>query len=173
MKPGDIILTYKGALFSKLIKLFNRQETGDIYMAHCGIVIDDNTYIETDFRARLAPINALDSCANWEIWECPKITDLERIEVVAKAKSYFDRTYSITKLALHAFDAILGKIFMRDIFLFRKLSSSDKYIICSWIPACAYKVIGFEFTDPYYAATPDNIHTFVKKYRWNLVDSKT
>ena len=172
MKSGDIVLAFKGALFSRLIRLVTRRKNNPVVMTHSGIMIESNTYMETDIRARLSPIEALYKCEYWEIWQYPEITDLERVTITTNAKSYFNKTYSITKLMFHAFDAILGKILSRDIFFFRKLSKSDKYIVCSWIPSSVYHKIGIDFINPYYVATPDNIHDFLKEHNWKLVNKK-
>jgi hypothetical protein len=173
MKPGDIIFTDSGGLFSRLIRWITERTGNPIIMTHSAIVIDSNHFIESSIKAIISPIESLEKNKYYEIWSCQSLLDVERSIIVEKANSYFGRAYSIPKIITHAFDAILGKIFLRDIFLFRRLTDSDKYIICSWIVSCVYTKVGFEFTNPYYIATPDNIHDFVKKYNnWGLVKKK-
>jgi len=170
MKPGDIILTYSGSLFSRAIRWVTTRLGNDIIMTHSAIVIDSNYFVESNIKARISPIESLESNKYYEIWSNELLSDVERSNIVNTSRSYFDRVYSIPKIVTHALDAILGKIFLKDIFLFRKLTKSDEYIICSWIVSCAYTKIGINFTDPYYASTPDNIHDFITSNpSWKLV----
>ncbi len=173
MKAGNIIFTFNGQLFSKLIKFFTTRKDNPVVMTHCGVMVDDKTYIETDIQAKISSLKELDKCEYWEMWECPGISDLERFQLAARATLYFNRTYSVIKILCHMIDAILGKLAFRDVFFVRKLAKSEKYIICSWIPTTVYhKHLGINFTDPYYAATPDDIHDFVDEHKWTLVDKK-
>jgi len=142
-------------------------------MTHCGVVIDSTYFIESDIKVWISPLTKLRDVEYYEIWECPNITEAERLIVKDTAISFFGRYYSILKLGMHAIDALLGKLLSRDIFLFRRLSKNDRYAICSWIVAYAYVKIGFDFTIPYYAATPEDIHKFVKKYHWSLIEKRT
>jgi hypothetical protein len=173
MKPGDIIFTYSGGIFSNLIRWITKRANNDVIMTHAAIAINANYFVETDITARISSIESLEKNRYYEIWSCQDLSDLEREIIVEKAKTYIDRIYSIPKILSHALDAIFGKITSRNIFFFRKIADSDKYIICSWIVSCVYTKVGFNFTEPYYIATPDNIHDFIKTYRrWILVKKK-
>jgi hypothetical protein len=173
MKPGDIIFTYSGGIFSNLIRWITRRSNNDVIMTHSAIVLDSNYFVESHVFARISPIESLEKNKYYEIWSCQDLSDIERGIIVEKAKSYFDKVYSIPKIITHALDAIFSKMFSRNIFFFRKIADSDEYVICSWIVSCAYSKCGYNFTKPPYISTPDNIHDFIKTYNsWTLVKKK-
>lgn len=87
------------------------------------------------------------------------LTPEQIVEIQRKAISYVGREYGYLKIATHTLDYVTGKHF-----IFRRLTHSDKYPICSWVVAHAYKAAGLDFGCDPGMADPDDIWDFCIKY---------
>lgn len=166
--PGDIVLTKSKEWYGWLIRWGN-QYTGEekTVCNHVGVGEDKVYFIEalwTTVRTMWANLQ-YEPKDTWEVWRHKSLTDEQRIAVAEKAREYLGRKYGWWKIGLHGIDGILGKIFCTDVYLFRRIGFMDKYPICSWLAAFAYKkAIGYEFgVDPERAA-PDDIRDWVSTH---------
>lgn len=73
-----------------------------------------------------------------------------RDELEAASDEYLGRPYGTLALARHAFDGLLGKLFGRDIFFFRRMAAGHplRYNICSWFTTYTHRKAGWLFEGP-------------------------
>jgi len=83
----------------------------------------------------------------------------QRAAVVAKAREYLGREYGYFQLVGHFLDW-----FLQGPYVFRRLTGSDDYPICSWVVAHAFAVVGVTFGVEPGAAQPDDIHDYVSTH---------
>jgi len=93
MECGDIIFTYDGGIFSKLIRLFTRRINNDVVMTHCGLAIYKSVFIEANVRTCLVPMRQLQKNKYYEIWRNPELTVSQRQIIRYAALDYFGRYY--------------------------------------------------------------------------------
>jgi hypothetical protein len=84
-------------------------------------------------------------------------------KVVREARDHVGEKYGFGKLVLHFLDwCLLGA------YVFRRLGTSERYPICSWLVADAFEAVGKRFGKDKCQAQPDDIWDFVtshpKKY---------
>lgn len=79
----------------------------------------------------------------------------QSLEIILKANSYVGRNYGYSKIVTHALDYFIGKKY-----IFRRLTHSDNYPICSWVVSHSYKAAGLDFGCPPGMADPDDIWDF-------------
>lgn len=172
-EPGDVILTGGNALISRIIRWITQARgQSKTIKNHAGIAVSKNTYIEALTTVRRHDYNHLINLnTDIEVWRKVDLIDDQKENIVLRASDYVGRLYGPQKIVLHAFDGLLGKIFAKDVYLFRKLGFMDRYPICSWVVSYAYDFVGYQFLnkDPKYA-TPDCIHDhLVESKDWKIV----
>jgi len=163
--PGDVVLTKTKRWYGWLIR-WGTQHTGEekTCVNHAGTGENAVYYIEALWETVRTPWATLlyDPPDAREVWRHIGLTDDQRQAIAAEASSYVGRKYGWWKIGLHGIDGILGKVFCTDIYLFRRLSFSDRYPICSWETAFSYdRAIGYRFGVEPERATPDDIHDWV------------
>lgn len=105
----------------------------------------------------------------FEVWRHTQLTILQRFAVAKVAKSYVGRKYGFGKIATHLGDALLGKISGQSIFFFRRINHLQRYPICSWVWAWAYREVGYDFgIDPAYADPDDMRDHVLLSSHWRL-----
>lgn len=173
-KPGDIILTHGDWWISKSIRWMTKGKKEDKTIKnHAGIGINKDTYVEALWTTKRNTYDYLLNLndTNIEIWRNETFTDEELEKISLKAVEYVGSVYGVSKIALHALDGLLSKLFRDDIYLFRRLGFIKRYPICSWVVAYAYDEIGYIFNnkDPKFV-TPDCLHDhLVKDPNWKIV----
>jgi hypothetical protein len=176
-KPGDVIFYDDNSIMAWLIKFFT-QSPGEekSFSEHVAGMVDDTNLIEAWFYVRKRPVAVDKEHRAMQVFRYVgpmPVADMS--PVVAKAEDYLGRVYGVMKLFTHLADALLVKIFKKEIYFFRKLNHRDKYPICSWLWAFAYYkgFNGYEFGCPPEGASPDDMHDFVKESSdWEMVFSK-
>ncbi len=92
------------------------------------------------------------------------LTDADQFMITNKAYSFIGKKYGFIKLAGHLGDYYLSWLRKKDVFFFRKMTRSKKYVICSWVVAFAYFTRKFLFNNvkPEYCQ-PDDIADEIEK----------
>jgi hypothetical protein len=171
-KPSDLVFFTGTSILSKLILWFTRSPgEPKSYASHVGGVLVPYTLLEALIKVEKTPFDP-ENYTDFEIWRCNSLSEDDAINISSKANEYFGRSYGFLKLLTHGMDALLTKVFRKEIFFFRKLNHKDRYPICSWVWAFAFNRAYYGYTfgiDPEYA-TPDDMHDFVKSDSdWELV----
>lgn len=151
---GDIVLVRGYSLISRLIRLFTRSRwERPTVVNHVGVMVDSINIVESagkTIKHGLADYNS--SRDTIYIVRRVDMTGWQRIAVAKKAETYVGRQYGWLKILAHGLDRLLG-----NIYLFRQLARMDKYPICSWVVAYAYRQVGLNFGVYPWVADPDDI----------------
>jgi len=91
--------------------------------------------------------------------------------LLIKSESYIGRQYGWLKLLIHLLDAFLTFLRRKETYFFRRMMFYDRYPICSWVEAYAYKAIQVDFGCEPNTADPDVIQDYKKTHPeiWKLI----
>lgn len=173
-KSGDIILTAGDAWISKLIRWATRYRGEKRTIKnHVGIGVDDKYYVEALWTTKRNKYeDLLKQNKKLEIWRNVNLDDEEAYILKLKALEYVGSIYGPHKILLHFLDALLEKLFGKNIYLFRRIGFINRFPICSWVVSFVYSEINYSFGIDKRFATPDCIHDYlVKNNNWKLVYS--
>ena len=160
IEPCDLFFTHGDKLFSKIIRL-GEKHLGDwiSVINHTGIVVEQGTIGSADVIEALATVK---KHTLWEqyhgqsdqvaVFRPLGLTDEQKKIIVDKAIDYEGRTYGYAKIATNALDFFTG-----GHYIFRRLTNSDRYPICSWVVAHSYSKVGLTFGCDPGQANPDDI----------------
>lgn len=167
VEPADVVLTRGTRWIFRAIRFFTRS-VGEsrTQVNHAGIITRSGWIYN---RSRLAWITeALSrvkchplvekyggSTSEVAIFRAKNLIEEERLIVAAKAESYIGAKYGFLKLAAHLADWAL-----QGAYVFRRLTRSKNYPICSWLVAQAFAEVGKDFGVAAGAASPDDIWDF-------------
>ena len=155
MIAGDVVLFHGTSLMSKLIRWCTRDEGEPPTIAsHVGIIVSDTEIVESLTKTTQRTFAPTANC--W-VYRKVDLTPEETLTIVRKARNYVGDKYGWLKVVAHALDHLI----FRDHHVMRRLCFMDKYPICSWVVAFAYRAIGYEFGIPANEATPDDIWDWV------------
>jgi len=177
-EPGDIFLTRGSSFTSRAIRFFTRS-IGEkrTRINHVGIVVQRG-----DVKTAIV-VEALYKVMRHKFWSQygPPKKDLiavyratnltaEQIKnIVAEAEKQVDKKYGVLMIIAHFLDWLFGRMLgwlfgwqFSDIYLFRRLIPGNKYPICSWVVADAFKEAGKDFGVEIGMATPDDIWDFIQ-----------
>ncbi len=165
LQPGDVFLTRSTSLLGRLIRIctrsFGEQRSK---VNHVGIIVEAGGMQEA------VAIEALIKVRRHKLWERyhpPKkdwiavyrpqnIPPEDMTIIVAEAEEQVGKPYGFAKIATHFLDWLLA-----GAYVFRRLTQSGDYPICSWLVAHAYSKAGYTFGVAPGAADPDDIWDFV------------
>lgn len=165
LEPGDIFLTQGRGAVSKLIRVFTRRiGESRTRVNHVGLVsiggpLDKVMVVEALSRVKFHPLlkrYGRGSKHDVAVFRPLNLSREQIDDIVDKAESYVGRKYGWGKIATHFADWVL-----QGAYVFRRLTRDDRYPICSWVVAHAYKAAGKHFGKPPGAASPDDIWDFV------------
>ena len=167
LKPGDIFFTRGPGLFSRAIRFFTRS-IGEkrTKVNHVGVIVEEGG-IQT-----AVVVEALIKVRKHRLWKQygsskgqqvavyrAKNLNPEHIEIiVTEANRQIGKLYGFGKIIAHLLDRLLS-----EIYLFRRLTNSPRYPICSWLVARSYSKAGKYFGVAPGAANPDDIWDFVNR----------
>jgi cell wall-associated NlpC family hydrolase len=181
-QPGDIFFTQSQTWLGRAIRFFSRSGGESRTMVnHVGIIVRPGWSLRTSGSLVLTAedidrvelyssiaVEALQSVQKHSIqdeyaaknnkiavFRAKHLSAEEKDQIVRKAESYVGRKYGYLKIATHLADWFLG-----GRFIFRRLTQSDNYPICSWLVAHAYKDCNIHFGVEAGAATPDDMWDF-------------
>ncbi len=165
LQPADIFLTRGSACVSRAIRIFTRRIGEPRTKAnHTGIVVEGGPLDQAVVVEALSTVKRHRLMGRYEskkgtevaIYRPLNLSHEEQKTIVETAESYVGRTYGYFQLVGHFLDW-----FLQGAYVFRRLTRSDKYPICSWVVAQSFaRVNKFFRVDPG-AASPDDIHDFV------------
>ena len=170
IKSGDILFTYRGTLYTKLIKLITSNKYNPVKFTHAAIFISQNNFIECNIKVEITNVSDLKNVEDYEILRCNDLSPSDIKKILSKANIYLGKKYSFLKVLYNFLDAILGKIFLKDVYCFRRLDSSDRYVICSWVVEHAYLAANYRFNKHSGLNTPDEIYdSILHKQTWERI----
>jgi hypothetical protein len=166
LKPCDIMFTSSPTWLSKAIRFCTRSIGEPKSVAsHVGMVVAAGidmaaTIVEAQSTTNRHTLQESYGNKADSICVCRPINiDVyQKHQIVAKAESYVGRKYGYLKLGLHLLDWMCG-----GAYLFRRLGRMDKYPICSYVVASAFKAIKADFGISNYGASPDDMWDFIVK----------
>ena len=159
LQPGDIVFTRGTGILSRLIRFFSttggesRTMVNHVaVVTHGGtaggaLIVEALTTVQYNRLWRYAtPKNEI------AIFRARNLSIQEANLVARTAMTYVGRTYGYLKIVTHFLDYFLG-----GRYVFRHLTVSDRYPICSWVVAHAYDAVGKRFGVSDNAASPDDM----------------
>lgn len=160
------MLTRGHGWVSKAIRAFTRR-IGEARskVNHVGIAVFGSSpyWMDSEIVEALSSVKLHTIRSNYEdtanrvwVYRAKNITTDERNILALHALSYVGRTYGYLKLATHFLDWVL-----QGAYVFRRLTNSDRYPICSWVVAKSYARLGLDFGVDAGQAHPDDIWDFV------------
>jgi len=164
LEPCDVFLTKGDSFVSRAIRFFSRS-FGEkrTEVNHVGIIVEPGslhsaTAVEALSKVKRHPLGRYGKKPKTDVavFRPINLTDEEKAEIVAKAKSYVGRKYGWPKIVTHLLDWGLN-----GAYVFRRLTDDDDYPICSWVVAYAYLAADKDFGVEAGAANPDDIWDFV------------
>lgn len=173
LQPADIFLTRGSGFVSRAIRFFSRR-IGEprTKASHSGIVVEGGLLDQAVVVEALSTVKRHRFMGRYgskvgtevAIYRPLNLSHEEQKTVVQTAESYVGRKYGYFQIVGHFFDW-----FLQGAYVFRRLTRSDKYPICSWVVAQSFAKINKFFSVDPGAASPDDIHDFVTqnpdKYR--------
>lgn len=161
--PGDLIFVRGTGFVQRGIRWASRGPGEAPTYAHhvAGFVTADEVVEAKNTVVRRSLAECVGSQA-YQVWRCLALTDQQREAVANYATGYVGREYGYLKIAAHLGDALLSRLFGRDVYLTRRWASMDDYPICSWVWAYAYaSTLGIDFGVVTSAAQPDDMLDYV------------
>ena len=156
----DIFFTHGNSLLSRAIRL-GEKHPGDwiSVINHTGIVVEQGTIGSADVIEALSKVKKHTLWSHYHgqsdqvaIFRPLGLTDEQKKIIVDKAIEYEGRIYGYAKIATNALDFFTG-----GHYIFRRLTNSDRYPICSWVVAHSYSKVGLTFGCDPGQANPDDI----------------
>ncbi len=176
LKPADLLLVGGDWWISDLIKFFTtyKGETPSKIHHIAGTISRSATMEALLTVERNSFYNWDEKHKYYQVWRNKNLSNEERFKVVNYVKAQAHNFYGFWKLFFHAFDGILGKIYGKDIFWARKVLTTEKYPICSWLWAFAYYyAANISFGKPPNVVSPDDIYDYIKNSDdWYLIYEK-
>lgn len=168
LEPGDVFLTRGRGVLSRLVRFFTRSiGESRTKVNHVGLVVESG-----DLR-HCVVVEALVRVRRHRLWSRygpPRKDDVAvyrprnlrpaQLQVIlAEAEEQVGRRYGVLKLLAHFLDWLL-----LGAYLFRRLTDSGDYPICSWLVAHAFAKAGLDFGVKPGAASPDDVWDFVTSH---------
>jgi hypothetical protein len=163
--PGDIFLTRGSSLLSRAIRFCTRSiGEGRSRVNHVGFITTGGALGDADCIEALATVT---EHALWEmyadgtevaIYRVRKWSGKDRARCVELARGYEGRTYGYVALGAHLLDWVL-----QGAYVFRRLTSSEAYPICSWLVGHVCGKLGCELSAVPGAESPDDIWDRVRE----------
>lgn len=164
LAPGDVVLARSGGLIGWAIRTFTRRiGESRTRVTHSGVIVQGGPLDQAVI------VEALSHVERHRLWDRyagtrkkiavfrPRNMSADEIaKVVTKAETYVGRRYGYIKLLAHWLDWLL-----QGAYVFRRLTSQDRYPICSWLVAYSFAAADKSFGVEPGAAEPDDIWDFV------------
>jgi len=155
--PADLVFTSPTSFFGNGIGWATRGKgEGATWAKHVGGFVGSDQVVESLWRTVQHPLSEVS--VPLQVWRHISLTDWDRAVIATKARSYVGAPYGGAKIITHLGDALLGKLFGGNPYVFRRLAHRDDYPICSWTWAWSFAEIGYLFGVEPRAAQPDDMH---------------
>jgi len=164
LQPGDVLVTRGRGWLSRAIRVFTRRiGESRTKVNHVGLVVEGGPLEEAwvvealwkVVRRRLVAGYGSTRSSEVGIFRPTNLSEEEIRIVVAAGEGYVGRRYGVLKLVTHLADWVL-----QGAYVFRRLTNDDRYPICSWLVAHAFKKAGKNFGVAPGAASPDDVWDF-------------
>lgn len=160
LKPTDIFFTRGSGLISRAIRIMTRS-IGEprTQINHVGLAITDHLCIEAVGKGVIVRDSIpyyLKHGDQIAIYRPINLDWIDKENIINKAMLYEGKTYGFVKMITHFLDWLL-----LGAYVFRRLTNTDRYPICSWLVAQSYRAASKDFGVAAGAATPDDIWDFV------------
>ena len=170
LKRADVFLTRGPGLVSRLIRFFTRAiGESRTQVNHVGIVVEDGPLQDVNVIEALSKVRRHSLWATYgpprrdwvAIFRPTNLTDAEIEAVVKEAERHWREAdgYGYVKIVLHFLDWLL-----LGAYVFRRLARMERYPICSWLVADAFKEADKSFGVSPGAASPDDIWDFIQRH---------
>jgi len=174
LAAGDLFFTRDAGFVSALIRFFTRSiGEARTKVSHVGLVveggpIEDAVVVEALSRVRRHRLWARYGRRRRTavaVYRTKNLSAEQIRKIVEKAETYVGREYGWPTIVAQFLDWLL-----QGTYFFRWIIGGDKYPICSWVVAHAYKEAGLHFNVQARAASPDDIWDFAVEERPDLYD---
>ena len=174
LAAGDLFFTRDAGFVSALIRFFTRSiGEARTKVSHVGLVveggpIEDAVVVEALSRVRRHRLWARYGRRRRTavaVYRTKNLSAEQIRKIVEKAETYVGREYGWPTIVAQFLDWLL-----QGTYFFRWFIGGDKYPICSWVVAHAYKEAGIHFNVQARAASPDDIWDFAVEERPDLYD---
>jgi len=164
LQPGDVLVTRGRGLLSRAIRFFTRRiGESRTKVNHVGVIVEGGPLeeawvVEALWKVVRRPLvdgYGAEGSSEVGIFRPTNLSDEGIRMVVDAANGYVGRRYGVLKLVTHLADWVL-----QGTYVFRRLTNSDRYPICSWVVACSFEKAGRTFGVAPGAASPDDIWDF-------------
>jgi len=164
LQPGDVLVTRGRGLLSRAIQFFTRRiGESRTKVNHVGVIVEGGPLeeawvVEALWKVVRRPLvdgYGAEGSSEVGIFRPTNLSDEGIRMVVDAANGYVGRRYGVLKLVTHLADWVL-----QGAYVFRRLTNSDRYPICSWVVACSFEKAGRTFGVAPGAASPDDIWDF-------------
>lgn len=163
LQPCDIMFARSHGFLGGAIRFCTRRiGEGRTIASHTGLIVEPGedmqaTVVEALAHVKRHTLGSQYAACDTElcVFRPLNLTEEEKTAIVAKAETYVGREYGYFKLLLHLADFALD-----GAYVFRRLGRMDRYPICSYVVASAYKAGGKNFGVSDYAASPDDVWDF-------------
>jgi hypothetical protein len=168
LRRADVFLTRGPGLVSWLIRFLTRR-IGEkrTKVNHVGLVVEDGRLQDVSIVEALRSVKRHSFWATYgpprrdsvAIYRPTNLTDAEVDLIVNEAERHVDYRYGYLKIVAHFLDWVL-----LGAYVFRRFAKSERYPICSWLVADAFKEAGKYFGADPGAASPDDIWDFINEH---------
>jgi len=168
LEPCDIFFTHSDSILGKGIRFCTRSIGEEkTKVNHVGAIVTEETIDKAQAIEALTKVRRHTLMSQYgggsdkvAIYRPLNITPEQALTITAKLNEYEGRTYGYAKIVTHWLDWCLN-----GAYVFRRLTGSDRYPICSWVVAQAFSHAGLDFGVKPGAATPDDIWDYCVKHK--------
>ena len=174
LAPGDLFFTRGAGFVSVGIRFFTRRiGEARTKVNHVGLVVEGGpiesaVVVEALSRVRRHSLwvrYSLKRRTAIAVYRAKNLNAEQIRKIVEKAEAYVGHRYGWPAIVAHFLDWLF-----QGAYFFRRIIGGDKYPICSWVVAHAYKEVGLHFGVEARAASPDDIWDFAVEERPDLYD---
>jgi hypothetical protein len=160
LSPGDFFCSYSPTWVGALIRIGSRSLGEErTKVNHTGVVAAAGTLDSAVIVEALSKVMAHTVAEAYKgsktrvaFFRFTNLTAEQKEAWSRKAFDYVGRRYGILKIVTHAMDYALN-----GAYVFRRLTHSDRYPICSWVTAYVAAAVGKSFGKDPGAVQPDDI----------------
>lgn len=157
--PADVVIVKANGVVPRLIRFFTRSPgESKSWASHVALAVSPTHVVEAATNGVHYRALASFPAGGVTVWRARNLSVNARERIAATGRSYVGDAYGFEKVPLHLLDWMLG-----GLYVFRRLATVDNAPLCSWLVAASYAREGLYFGVHVGAATPDDIHDFVRR----------
>lgn len=166
---GDIILSRQDKFFSRVIRWFGKQKTGEAGYSHAAMALGELTLepavIESLFRVVQSPLTKYEG-QEIVVYRMKSIDQMTRNRIAARALSVSNEGYGVLKIPLFAMDSVFKTYWFTSTF------GVSSFKVCSNLIAWSYeKVLSrLPFGIGWRSVSPDGIDDMCRiSHEWEKI----